>query len=81
MPTADRPPPRHFSMIRGFHLADLFTLGNAACGVASVLMALTYVASRSTHQLLAARQTTAQHPTALIGHRHRLELTPPQQNR
>ena len=23
---------RHFSMIRGFHLADFFTLGNAACG-------------------------------------------------
>ena len=25
--------PRHFSMIRGFHLADFFTLANAACGV------------------------------------------------
>ncbi|HEV7914255.1 MAG TPA: CDP-diacylglycerol--serine O-phosphatidyltransferase, partial [Albitalea sp.] len=22
---------KHFSMIRGFHLADFFTLGNAAC--------------------------------------------------
>ncbi len=26
-------PRKHFSMIRGFHLADVFTLGNAACGV------------------------------------------------
>ena len=33
-------------MIRGFHLADLFTLGNAACGVAGVLMAMRYLGSR-----------------------------------
>jgi CDP-diacylglycerol--serine O-phosphatidyltransferase len=26
----------HFSMIRGFQLADFFTLGNARCGVAAV---------------------------------------------
>jgi len=35
-------PPRHFSMIRSFHLADLLTLANAACGVASVLCAAAY---------------------------------------
>lgn len=40
-----RPPPRHFSMIRGFHLADFFTLGNAACGVAAVFLAMRYVGS------------------------------------
>ena len=40
------PPPRkHFSMIREFHLADLFTLGNAACGTGSVLLAMRYVGS------------------------------------
>jgi CDP-diacylglycerol---serine O-phosphatidyltransferase len=39
-------PPRHFSMLRGFHLADLFTLGNAACGTASVLLAMRYVGGR-----------------------------------
>src|ERR687896_636825 len=39
--------PRHFSMIRGFHLADFFTLANAACGVAGVFLAMTYVASQS----------------------------------
>jgi len=26
---------KHFSMLRGFHLADFFTLANAACGVAT----------------------------------------------
>ena len=35
-----RPPPRHFSMIRGFHLADFLTLGNAACGTAAVFLAM-----------------------------------------
>lgn len=35
--------PRHFSMIRSFHLADLFTLGNAACGVAGVFLAMLYI--------------------------------------
>ena len=36
---------RHFSMIRGFHLADFFTLANAGCGVAGVLLAMHYMAS------------------------------------
>ena len=48
----DRPP--HFSMIRGFHLADFFTLGNAACGVAGVLMAMRYLASKDVADLLVA---------------------------
>jgi CDP-diacylglycerol--serine O-phosphatidyltransferase len=39
-------PRRHFSMIREFHLADFLTLGNAACGVGAVLLALLYVESR-----------------------------------
>jgi len=34
---------KHFSMIRGFHLADAFTLGNAACGVGGVFLAMAYV--------------------------------------
>ncbi|MBA4143299.1 MAG: CDP-alcohol phosphatidyltransferase family protein [Nitrosospira sp.] len=38
--------PRHFSMIRGFHLADFFTLGNAACGVAAVFFAMLHIESR-----------------------------------
>ncbi|MCS4508664.1 CDP-alcohol phosphatidyltransferase family protein [Xylophilus ampelinus] len=52
-PTGARPAERkHFSMIRGFHLADFFTLGNAACGVAGVFLAMAYMASRSVTQFL-----------------------------
>ena len=46
--------PRHFSMIRGFQLADLFTLGNAACGVGGVLMAMRHLASGDPADLLLA---------------------------
>jgi CDP-diacylglycerol---serine O-phosphatidyltransferase len=47
--------PRHFSMVRGFQLADFFTLGNAACGVGSILLAMLFVASGdTTHFLVAA---------------------------
>jgi len=63
MPTAPHEPHRHFSMIRGFHLADLFTLANAACGVAAVLWSMAYVASRSTTDLLVA---AAFAPAALV---------------
>jgi CDP-diacylglycerol--serine O-phosphatidyltransferase len=33
----------HLSMIRGFHLADFLTLGNAACGTISIFAAMVYV--------------------------------------
>ena len=39
--------PHHFSMIRGFQLADLFTLANASCGMASVFASMTYLVSPS----------------------------------
>jgi CDP-diacylglycerol--serine O-phosphatidyltransferase len=53
-------PPRHFSMIRGFHLADFFTLGNAACGMAAVFLAMLYMASDSAvHFLWAAAMAPA----------------------
>jgi CDP-diacylglycerol--serine O-phosphatidyltransferase len=32
-------------MLRGFQMADFLTLGNAACGMASVLLAMRYVGS------------------------------------
>jgi CDP-diacylglycerol--serine O-phosphatidyltransferase len=41
-------------MIRGFHLADVFTLGNAACGVAAVLLAMRSLAGRDVGDLLLA---------------------------
>jgi CDP-diacylglycerol--serine O-phosphatidyltransferase len=44
--------PRHLSMVRSFHLADLFTLANAACGVAGVLFAMLYVESGWTRHFL-----------------------------
>jgi CDP-diacylglycerol--serine O-phosphatidyltransferase len=43
-PHAPDSAPRHFSMLRSFHLADFFTLGNAACGVGAVLFAMLYMA-------------------------------------
>jgi CDP-diacylglycerol--serine O-phosphatidyltransferase len=36
-------PPRHFSMMRGLHLADFLTLANAACGVAAVFCAMVFL--------------------------------------
>jgi CDP-diacylglycerol--serine O-phosphatidyltransferase len=55
--------PKHFSMIRGFHLADLFTLANAACGVAGVFLVMLYMSSQSlTHFYAAALMA----PTAFI---------------
>jgi len=56
-------PPRHFSMIRSFQLADFLTLGNAACGMASVFLAMLYVGSGTlSHFLWAA----AMAPLALV---------------
>jgi CDP-diacylglycerol--serine O-phosphatidyltransferase len=46
---------RHFTMVREFHLADFFTLGNAACGVGAILLAMLYMAAGDrTHFFLAA---------------------------
>ena len=46
---------RHFSMLRGFHLADFLTLGNAACGVAVVFCAIDLRESRCDRVLLRRR--------------------------
>ena len=46
--------PRHFSMLRGFHLADFFTLGNAACGVGAVFFAMLYAAGQLPFHFFAA---------------------------
>src|SRR5882672_8919453 len=47
-------PPKHFSMIRELHLADLFTLANAACGTAAVFCAMIYAGNSSLPHFLAA---------------------------
>jgi CDP-diacylglycerol--serine O-phosphatidyltransferase len=47
--------PKHFSMVRGFHLADFFTLANAACGVGAILLTMLFLQSGSIrHFFLAA---------------------------
>jgi CDP-diacylglycerol--serine O-phosphatidyltransferase len=40
-----------FSMIRGFHLADWFTLGNAICGTAALFSTITYVQTAAARHL------------------------------
>jgi CDP-diacylglycerol---serine O-phosphatidyltransferase len=36
---------RHFSMIRGFHLADVLTLANGGCGIAAIFFAMNHLRS------------------------------------
>jgi CDP-diacylglycerol--serine O-phosphatidyltransferase len=54
MKSGDSSPRKHFSMIRGMHLADFFTLANAACGVAGVFCAMAYVSSHVLAHFFAA---------------------------
>ena len=58
MPHQPDKPRKHFSLIRGMHLADLFTLANAGCGVAGVFLAMAYVGSQSMAQFFAAAALT-----------------------
>ncbi len=44
-------PQKSFSMIREFHLADWFTLGNAVCGTAALFSTISYVQSASVKHL------------------------------
>jgi CDP-diacylglycerol--serine O-phosphatidyltransferase len=45
---------KHLSMIRSFHLADWFTLGNAACGVGALFAVMSYLQSQDKLNLLLA---------------------------
>ena len=54
---------KHFSMLRGFHLADFFTLANAACGVAMIFLAMIYVGNASAAHFYAA---AAMAPAAFV---------------
>jgi len=63
MEASDRPAKKHFSMIRAFHLADAFTLANAACGVAAIGMAMRSLVTHRTQDLLIA---AAFAPAALL---------------
>lgn len=50
----ERAAARHFTMLRGFHLADFFTLGNAACGVGAVFFAMLYMSTQLAFHFFAA---------------------------
>ena len=54
---------KHFSMIRGFHLADFFTLANAACGALMVFFAAATLGTGSKALFFTA---AALAPTALL---------------
>jgi CDP-diacylglycerol--serine O-phosphatidyltransferase len=45
---------KHFSMIRGFQIADLLTLANGACGVAAIFGAMRFMASGDRRELYLA---------------------------
>jgi CDP-diacylglycerol--serine O-phosphatidyltransferase len=56
-------PRKHFSMVREFHLADFFTLANAACGVGGVFLAMRFMQSHALADFLWA---VALAPAALV---------------
>ncbi|MCX7171632.1 MAG: CDP-diacylglycerol--serine O-phosphatidyltransferase [Proteobacteria bacterium] len=45
---------KHLSMIRSFHLADWFTLGNASCGVVAMFAVMAHLQNSDTPHLLLA---------------------------
>jgi CDP-diacylglycerol--serine O-phosphatidyltransferase len=47
-------PPKFFSMIRQFHLADWFTLGNAACGTSALFSSMSYLDNSDIRHIYAA---------------------------
>ena len=52
MPTPT--PRRHFSMLRDFHLADLFTFANGFCGVAALFAAMRFLSTGDRRYLYGA---------------------------
>ncbi|HEU4626870.1 MAG TPA: CDP-diacylglycerol--serine O-phosphatidyltransferase [Steroidobacteraceae bacterium] len=49
------PPPRKpFSMIREFHAADWFTLGNAVCGTGALFSSMTYIETGEVERIYTA---------------------------
>ena len=47
-------PHKPFAMIREFHLADWFTLGNAVCGTGALFSVMTYLQTRDAIHILFA---------------------------
>jgi CDP-diacylglycerol--serine O-phosphatidyltransferase len=61
--TSEPTRPKHFSMIRTFHLADLFTIANGFCGMIAIFEAMTFLSTRTTRHLYLAALLI---PVALI---------------
>ena len=60
---AARAPRRHFSMLRDFHLADLFTFANGFCGVAALFAAMRFLSTADRRYIYAAAALV---PLALV---------------
>jgi CDP-diacylglycerol---serine O-phosphatidyltransferase len=58
-----RGPRTHFSMIRSFHLADLFTIANGFCGVGALFAAMWYLTTSDRRYLYVAALLV---PVALV---------------
>jgi CDP-diacylglycerol--serine O-phosphatidyltransferase len=59
----ERGGPTHFSMIRSFHLADVFTIANGFCGVGAIFEAMKFLSTRDTRHLYLAASLI---PVALV---------------
>lgn len=53
-PVRGREPRTHFSMIRSLHLADLFTIANAFCGMAALFQSMSFIGTHERHYLYVA---------------------------
>jgi len=51
---AERPTPKHLSMIRGFYLADLFTIANGVCGATAIFQAMKFLGNHDPRHLVLA---------------------------
>src|SRR5512140_712394 len=60
---AEKPPRKHFSLIRSFHLADLLTIANGCCGIGAVFHAMRFIADHDRRQLYVAAALV---PLALV---------------
>jgi CDP-diacylglycerol---serine O-phosphatidyltransferase len=50
----DTDKPRHFTLLRSFHLADFFTLANGSCGTAAIFFAMAHMQEAMALRLYAA---------------------------
>ncbi len=51
---AELPAPKHLSMIRGFYLADLFTIANGVCGATAIFQAMKFLGNHDPRHLVLA---------------------------